>query len=93
VLLDGRRIQATNNVNRSYFNEPAYNRKLEQASRLTGAARLRAYGNLDIDVMRTTAPLVPYLNFQSRIFVSSSVGCYTYSPVYSTPNLAAICKK
>ncbi len=31
VLLDGRRIQATNNVNASYFNSAQYNRKMEQA--------------------------------------------------------------
>jgi peptide/nickel transport system substrate-binding protein len=93
VLLDGRRIQATNNVNEAYFNNPAYNRKMEQASRLSGAARLRTYGNLDIDIMKNQAPLAPYINTNGRIFVSESVGCFTYSAVNSHTNLNAVCKK
>jgi peptide/nickel transport system substrate-binding protein len=93
VLLDGRRIQATNNVNESYFNTPAYNRKMESASRLSGAARLRTYGNLDIDIMKNQAPLAPYINTNGRIFVSQSTGCFNYSAVNSSTNLVAVCKK
>jgi ABC-type transport system substrate-binding protein len=93
VLLDGRRIQATNNVNTSYFNNPTYNRKLEAASRLYGAARLRAYGNLDADVVRNQAPMAPYINTNARIFVSQNVGCYTYSAINSSTNLVATCMK
>ncbi len=93
VLLDGRKIQAANNVNESYFNNPAYNAKMEAASRLSGAARLRAYGNLDIDIMRNQAPLAPYIVTNARIFVSQDVACYTFSGVNSTTNLVATCKK
>ena len=93
MLLDGSRIQATNNVNESYFNNPAYNRKMEAASRLSGPARLRTYGALDIDIMRNQAPLAPYINTNSRIFVSQDLGCYTFSSVNSTTNLVAVCKK
>jgi peptide/nickel transport system substrate-binding protein len=93
VLLDGTRIQATNNVNESYFNNPTYNRKMEQASRLFGAARLRTYGNLDIDIMRNQAPLAPYINTNARIFVSQDVGPYTFSGVNSATNLVATGKK
>jgi peptide/nickel transport system substrate-binding protein len=92
ILLDGRRIQATNNTNRSYFNDAGYNRRMDQAARLSGPARLRAYSNLDVDIMRNQAPLAPYFNFNSRIIVGPDVGCYTFAMVYSTPNLAAICK-
>jgi peptide/nickel transport system substrate-binding protein len=93
VLLDGRKIQATNNVNESYFNTPAYNAKMEAASRLSGAARLTAYGNLDIDIMRNQAPLAPYINTNRRAFVSESFGCFTYSAVNSNVNFVAVCKK
>ena len=93
VLLDGRRIQATNNVNTSYFNNPTYNRKLEQASRLYGNARLRAYGNLDAEITRAQAPMAPYINTNARIFVSQNVGCYTYSAINSSTNLVATCIK
>jgi ABC-type transport system substrate-binding protein len=93
VLLDGRRIQASNNVNESYFNTPSYNRKMEQASRLFGPARLRAYGNLDIDISRNQAPLAPYVNTNARIFVSASTGPFVFSGVNSTTNLVATGKK
>jgi ABC-type transport system substrate-binding protein len=93
VLLDGRRIQATNNVNTSYFNNPSINRKLEAASRLYGNARLRAYGNLDAEVVRTQAPMTPYINTNARIFASQNVGCYTYSAINSSTNLVATCLK
>ena len=39
VLLDGRRIQADNNVNVSYFNNPKYNKQMDQAYKLAGDAR------------------------------------------------------
>ncbi|MGH3130925.1 MAG: ABC transporter substrate-binding protein, partial [Gaiellaceae bacterium] len=72
VLLDGRRIQASNNVNLSYFNEPAYNRKMEAASRLFGAARLNAYAGLEADIMRNRAPVAPYITTNAKILVSSN---------------------
>jgi ABC-type oligopeptide transport system substrate-binding subunit len=93
VLLDGRKIQATNNVNESYFNNPAYNKKMEDASRLSGAARLQAYGNLDIDIMKNQAPLAPYINTNGRLFVSESFGCFNWSAVNSNINFVAVCKK
>jgi peptide/nickel transport system substrate-binding protein len=93
VLLDGRRIQPTNNVNMAYFNDPAYNRKLDAAARKSGPERLAAYASLDADIMQNRAPWAPYLALNQRIFVSPSVGCFTYSSVYGTTNLAAVCKK
>jgi peptide/nickel transport system substrate-binding protein len=93
VLLDGRRIQPTNNVNESYFNNPSYNQKMERASRLSGQARLTAYGNLDNDIMKNQAPLAPYIVTNARSFVSQDLGCYTFSGVHSTVNLVAVCKK
>ena len=43
ILLDGTTIHATNNVNFAYFDDPAYNKRMQQAARLSGAARYRAY--------------------------------------------------
>ena len=45
--------------NLSYFNSPKYNRLLDDASRLTGAARYRAYGELDVQISRDAAPMIP----------------------------------
>jgi ABC-type transport system substrate-binding protein len=82
VLLDGRRIQRTNNTNDSYFDTPAYNRKMERAAGLTGQARLRAYGNLDLEIMRKQAPLVPFATTNDRFFVSANVATFSYHPIY-----------
>ena len=93
VLLDGRRIQATNNVNTSYFNDPAYNRRMEQVSRLSGDARYNGYAQLDADISRNAAPMAPFINTNAKILVSQNVGCYTYSTVGGSTNLAAVCLK
>ena len=58
-LFDGRGIGKAGG-NRSYFNSPRYNRTLRQAARLTGRARDRAYGKLDVDLARNAAPAVAY---------------------------------
>jgi peptide/nickel transport system substrate-binding protein len=92
VLLDGTRIQSTNNVNLSYFNEPAFNKKMAQAAALSGDARLTAYANLDRDLSKAGAVL-GYINTNGRYYVSQSTGCFNVNPVHGTINFAAICKK
>ena len=81
VLLDGRRIQAENNQNFAYFNDPEFNRRMEEASRLTGEEREEAYAELDEDITRA-APLVTYENANDRAFFSERTGCQVYNPVY-----------
>ena len=81
VLLDGRRIQADNNVNASYFNNATYNRRMDQAYALSGQARLNAYGLLDRDIMRDQAPVAPYISTNARILTSTKVGCYGYTSI------------
>jgi peptide/nickel transport system substrate-binding protein len=95
VLLDGRRIQAENNVNTSYYRgqgTPSFYAKLDRAYRTAGTARLRSYGNLDIEMMRTGAPSAPYISGNIRNFLSPSAGCYTYSP-QTGHVIVAVCKK
>jgi ABC-type transport system substrate-binding protein len=84
ILLSGTSIQPDNNVNLSYFNEPSWNRRMDQASQLFGAQRLRTYAILDRDLMRGPAPVAPYINTNARIFVSSRVRNYTFHKVYGT---------
>jgi peptide/nickel transport system substrate-binding protein len=93
VLLDGRRIQATNNVNTSYFNDARYNTRMEQAARLSGQARYNTYAQLDSDLMRNAAPMAPFINTNAKILVGQEIGCYTYSTVNGSSNLVAVCKK
>lgn len=81
VLLDGRRIQADNNVNASYFNNATYNRRMDAAYKLAGQARLTAYGLLDRDIMKDQAPVAPYISTNARILTSNKVGCYGYTSI------------
>ena len=92
VLLHGRTIEAANNVNTAYFDDPAFNRRMDKAKLLAGDARLRAYATLDRDLTRA-APLVVFGNPTVREYVSERIGC----PVYSVPsgglNLTMLCLK
>jgi peptide/nickel transport system substrate-binding protein len=91
-LLDGTTIRPANNVDFSYFNNPAYNRKIAAAASLVGQARYRAFGNLDIDLAKNAAPLASYITDNTRILVSKSTGCFAYHPVYEL-DIPSICKK
>jgi len=92
VLLNGKNLQPQHNNNIAYFNDPSYNAKMNAAARLSGANRYSTYGQLDIDIMKNAAPWAPRNNFNSRIFVSKRVGCFTYNAIY-TMDLAAACIK
>lgn len=92
ILLDGNTIHDTNNVNFSYFNDPAYNKKMADAAKLSGAARYAAYGNLDIDIANHASPLASFLNQNDRMFLSARVGCFVFNPVYQV-SLSALCLK
>jgi peptide/nickel transport system substrate-binding protein len=89
-LLDGRAIQATNNVNFSYFNDPEFNRKMDEAQAQVGDARDAAYAQLDEDIARNAAPLAAWMVPNNIDFFSSRVGCQIFQPVYFM-NLATLC--
>ena len=89
-LFDGRSLGGANNVNWSYFNSPKYNRLLDEASRLTGDERYRAYGDLDARISRDVAPAIPYSYDNTLTFVSARTGCVVVNPYL---DLAAVCLK
>ena len=92
ALLDGRYVprQGAYGSNWAYFNSPKYNRLLRQAARLSGAARYRAYGRLDIDLARNAAPLAAYDVEDVYTFVSKRAGCLIFNPFL---DLSAVCLK
>jgi ABC-type transport system substrate-binding protein len=75
LLLDGRTIRATGNINRSYFNSARYNRLIDQAGSLSGNARYKAYGKLAVDIATNAAPMAGLTQRNTRFFLSSRVGC------------------
>jgi ABC-type transport system substrate-binding protein len=87
---DGRTIGRPDNENWSYFNSPRYNRLLERASRLTGPARYRAYGDLDVQLARDAAPAIGVVNANTWAFVSARTGCVVMNPDL---DLTAVCLK
>jgi len=92
VLLSGDSLHASNNNNVAYFNDPTYNKAMTAASLLSGAARYKAYGNLDVTMMHDNPPWAARSNFNDRIMLSGKVGCFTYNSTYSV-DLAALCIK
>jgi ABC-type transport system substrate-binding protein len=94
ILLNGNNIQAENNNNNSYFNNKTYNRRMEQAGRISNLPkRYAAWALIDRDVMKNQAPLAPLFFRTVREFTSRSVGCYSYQPIYAAMNFNAVCKK
>ena len=51
---------------------PPWSRRIE-ASRLVGPKRLRAFGQLDLDIMRKVAPVAVMRTFNNRYFFSDRV--------------------
>jgi peptide/nickel transport system substrate-binding protein len=89
-LLDGRTIRAIGNTNLSYYVDPQFSHALDEAQRLHGEQRIRAYERLDVDVARTSAPLAAYANVAARVFLAQRVKCVTYQPVYGI-DIAGLC--
>ena len=84
-MLDARFIGGTNLAR---FDSPAVNRLLRQAARLEGDARYRRYGELDVQIARSEAPLVPIEFFDEATLVSKRVGCVVLRPAL---DLTAAC--
>lgn len=87
ILLYGGNIQEDNNNNLAYFNNPAYNRKMEAAAKLTGDARLKAYGDLDIDIIKNQAPWASWQTISDRWFIGRRLDpkSFVWQPVYENP--------
>ena len=61
---------------------------MRKAARLTGAARYRAYGELDVRLARDAAPSAPLGIFNQPTLVSNRVGCIVLRPML---DLTAAC--
>ena len=90
VLLYGKSITDSNNVNFSYFDDPEYDKKMEEASRLSGEERFKTYGDLDLNIAKNAAPLAAWSNSNERDFFSARMGCQLYQTVYGM-DIAALC--
>jgi YVTN family beta-propeller protein len=73
------------------FDDPAYQRRLAAAARLTGPERYLTYGQLDLDLARDAAPLAAFDNLTDHDFFSARISCQTFG-IYGM-DLAALCIK
>ena len=69
-----------------------YKARLAAASRLTGEARLRAYGQLDIAIARNAAPVVAFADITADDFFSARIGCQVFQPIYGM-DLGSLCRR
>jgi ABC-type oligopeptide transport system substrate-binding subunit len=92
ALASGHSISAQVSTNDAYFNDAVYNRKLDDASRLGGNARVRAYRRLDADLARNEAPYVAFANARWPFLFSKRIGCEVWSPIpHYDLDIAALC--
>ena len=63
------------------------NRLLKAANRLTGAARYKRYGQLDIVISKNYAPWASYDKRNEREFVSKRTGGYLFQPANASADL------
>ena len=91
VLLYGKTIAKLNNVNTAYFDDPAFNRRMERARSPRGT-----HGG-DVRVPRPRphpgGPFVVYGNSTIREFVSDRIGCPVTSAQAGGLNLTMLCLK
>ena len=74
---------------------PLWKSKIEAASRLVGPARLRAFGRLDLDLMKKVAPVAVERTYNNRYFFSDRVDpkSLVYISVYSDWSIPALALK
>jgi peptide/nickel transport system substrate-binding protein len=90
ILLDGRNIHAQNNNNLAYLNDATLNQKIDAANALTGNARAKAFGQLDIYTTSKLAPWVVVDNRNQRDFVAPNVAGYLFQPAYAAMDLGTM---
>jgi ABC-type transport system substrate-binding protein len=89
-IFDGSTIGQSGNQNLSYYNDPAFNRKLKAAAKLSGSKRYRTYSRLALELERDGVPAAAIGTSTSHDFFSARIGCQVYQPVYGM-DLAALC--
>ena len=86
--LDGRYARRSNVA---VFDSQRYNALMRRAARQQGAARFRAYGDLDVQLARDAAPLVAMFVPNNALFVSRRVGCVVFRAPFGALDLPAAC--
>lgn len=89
--LDGTLIQAQNNNNWSYFNDPAVNDRLHAARALVGDPRYDAFEQIEHDLVRDAAPYAAWRTYNAGGFFAERIGCQLYQNAYQGFDFAGLC--
>ena len=89
ILLDGRTITANNNNDLAYFQNKQFNKRVDAANALSGAARNKAWGKLDQWVMKNFAPWAPIDNSNVVDYLSPNAHGYVYNAPFGSIDLGA----
>lgn len=90
VLLDGRQIPKEGSSNNAaFFNSSKFNKAMDAVDKLAGEPRMKAFGNLDLQIMREGAPWAPYINGNNRLLISGRVSNFIYNQANTNAALNA----
>lgn len=93
ILLDGSQIDTNGNNNYAYYNNPKFNKQMQQAQLLVGSARANAYAKLDFDMMSQDPPWAPTHYSNDRVLLGPKTGCVVINEAAGNgPDLAVVCK-
>ena len=89
-LFDGREIGAEGNQNLSYFNADDVNAKIDELKAMEPAEAAKGWAELDEEIMRKYAPLVPLTYERNYTLIGSKVGGAFLSDSYGATSLLNI---
>ena len=72
------------------FRDARFSARIPRVARLPARRRLRAFGNLDVDLARQAAPAAAFATETRRDLFSARVGCQVYQPIYGM-DVSALC--
>ena len=74
-----------------YWNDPTLRRRIEDAGKLRGAARIAGYARLDETLVRHAVPFAVYGGQTVAEYFSPRVGCKLFQATYHFVDLGALC--
>ena len=74
----------------SHLDDPAFDRQLQAAGKLSGPERYRAYARLQLHVERDLAPVAAFATHIDQDLFSARISCQLDQPVFGM-DLGALC--
>jgi peptide/nickel transport system substrate-binding protein len=89
-LFDGKQIKPAGNQNYSQLNDPEINNKMYDIEKMTDNDKAqKAWADLEQEILKKDAPIVPIYYRKSRIMHGSKVSCVYNHPYYNAYDLSS----